>query len=123
MTTQDNQDARSTETSALRYDGIYVFEEEDVVYCLRFFEEGCLVVEISSLDPPSEIAWLMTRDGDLSRGIFKCTGNEVTFSTEKDVKVDYDCKLDGSTLRCNVYAHYNGNQMSCVYKFVPMTLK
>ena len=122
--TQDNQDAPSTEASALRYDGIYVFEKEDLVYCLRFFEEGCLVVDISSMDPPSEIAWLMTRDGDLGRGVFKCIGSEATFSTEEDdVKIDYDCKLDGSALRCKIYSHYNGNQMSRAYKFIPMTLK
>ena len=122
--TQDNQDARPTETSSLRFDGIYVFEEEDVVYCLRFFEEECLVVAISSMDPPSEIAWLMTRVGDLARGVFKSAGDEVSFSTVKDdVQVDYECKLDGSALRCKTYSHYNGNQMSRAYKFVPMTLK
>jgi uncharacterized protein (TIGR02391 family) len=107
----------------LRFDGLYLTNEEGYKTYLRFYEDNTIISVSSTGDPEDITNWFNRENAedfnDFSIGEYEINERTLEFFTEHERgKVIYDAVIRPDTLHVNSKSLINGNESEHVYEFV-----
>jgi hypothetical protein len=115
------KDETEAEDSPIRFDGLYRAQAHDNYwYYLKFYSDGIVVRDLSSLDP-STVFDLLDKDTNDGKGEYSISDDHIEFTTvDPEITIDYEGTIEDGGLRLVLdwYSHANGNSGTRTYEFV-----
>lgn len=107
----------------LKYNGLYVCEEENQSSrYLRFYEDGTVLSVSSSGNPNQVILWFNKLHPNTSKGSYHFLSPNLKFSATSECgTVNYSGKADGEMLALEIQSLINGYNATKKYFFVPLS--